>query len=264
VKSHAVSTTVPYVPYSFVDAEKYYEGYARSSLAITQKKGGWDCFRHLEIIANGSVPFFFGVEKIPKYTMIHYPKVLFQGVKYNYMKWSLLPSHRLMINLINYANRNLTSEAMCSYFSELSSFNVTAQDTILFVDSKLASHPDYLSLFNFIGLKQVYKDQVKCLFDEPNYVYVDSTQDVSEFYGRGFGYSKVLNRSRMELNSTISPKVLVISNLERDFILLENLKGQYPMSKFVMFWGGDRPIPSVVKEEALRLTEGVLFCREIY
>jgi hypothetical protein len=263
-KSNAISTTVPYIPYSFVDADKYYGSYANSSLAITQKKGGWDCFRHLEIIGAGCVPFFLGVEKIPIYTMIHYPKDLFKSVNKNYRRRCRLPSQGLTRDLIKYANKNLTSKAMCRYFSELANFNINSQDTILFVDSKLSSAPDYLSVLNFIGLKQVYGDQLKCLHQEPDYVYSDSKQDVSKLYGRGFGYSKVLDRVQSQLTWTDSPKILVISNLELDFKNLDTLKMQYPTSKFVMFWGGDRPIPIAIKEEALRLTQGTLFCREIY
>ena len=263
-KSNALSTTVPYVPYSFDEVGKYYGEYANSTLAITHKKGGWDCFRHLEIIGAGCIPLFLDIEKIPKYTMVLYPKDLFKVVRKNFRKRSLLPSQDVAVSLIKYANKNLTSQAMCRYFSELSNLSVTHQDIILFVDSKLSSAPDYLSVFNFIGLKQVFGDQVRCLYEEPDYVYVDSTQDVSELYGRGFGYTKVLNREFVELNSTNSPKFLIISNLERDFRLLKNLKIEYPAAKFVMFWGADKPITTEIKEEVLRLTQGILFCREIY
>ena len=263
-KSKAISTTVPYVPYSFEDSDKYYGEYSISSLAITQKKGGWDCFRHLEIIGSGCVPLFLDMEKIPKYTMIHHPKDLFRAVRKNYKRRSLLPSHDLTTNLIKYANRNLTTQAMCLYISKLANLSVTSQDRILFVDSKLSSAPDYLSVFNFIGLKQVYGDQVECLHEEPEYVYVDSTQDVSKLYGRGFGYTKVLNRSNVKSNSADSPAVIIISNLARVFRLVGGLKIQYPKAMFVLFWGQDIPIPYVIKEEVLRLTQGILFCREIY
>jgi hypothetical protein len=31
-----------------------------------QKKGGWDCLRHYEIIGNGCMPYFENIEKCPK------------------------------------------------------------------------------------------------------------------------------------------------------------------------------------------------------
>jgi hypothetical protein len=102
-KSRAVSTTIPYVPYSFQDSADYYASYTYAVLAITQKKGGWDCFRHLEIIGAGCVPLFLHAGKIPKYTMIHYPKQLLKTVGKNYRKRLLLPSGAMSIGLIKYA-----------------------------------------------------------------------------------------------------------------------------------------------------------------
>ena len=110
----------------------------------------------------------------------------------------------------------------------------------------------------------MYGSQVRCLFDEPDYVYTDSTQDTSELYGRGFGFTKVLKRSNVQSALSSPPKVLVISDLARDIRLLASLKSEYPTSKFVMFWGADDPIPDDLKEEVLRISQGVLFCREIY
>ena len=36
----------------------YYKDYQRSYFAITCKKGGWDCLRHYEILANAVSPTF--------------------------------------------------------------------------------------------------------------------------------------------------------------------------------------------------------------
>ena len=37
--------------------------------------------RHLEIMANGAVPFFPDLDKMPCLTMQHYPKALFQETR---------------------------------------------------------------------------------------------------------------------------------------------------------------------------------------
>ena len=263
-KSDAISSTVPYFPYSFFDAEAYYKSYSSSVLAITQKKGGWDCFRHLEIISRGCTPLFLNASRIPKYTMIHYPKDYFVLVNESYRRTKLLPGPSAVRNLVHFANENLTSSAMCRYFSEISAFDVDPKDTILFVDSRLSTEPDYLSLFTFIGLKQIYGGQIESLYTEPDYVYVDSTQDVSQLYGRGFGYSRVLDRSLPSSRPGGLPKIIIVSNLERDFSLLVGLKLEYPLSRFVMFWGSDTTIPDSLKKDALQITQGQLYCREIY
>ncbi|CAE7225673.1 MOD1, partial [Symbiodinium sp. KB8] len=54
----------------------YYMQYSQALFGITMKKGGWDCFRHYEIIMSGSIPFFIGLEDMPKRTMTSFPKKL--------------------------------------------------------------------------------------------------------------------------------------------------------------------------------------------
>jgi hypothetical protein len=44
--------------YLFRDEAEYYADIRRSSFGITLKRGGWDCLRHYEIAANGTVPCF--------------------------------------------------------------------------------------------------------------------------------------------------------------------------------------------------------------
>jgi len=52
--------------YAFSDEEAYYRDIARSYYAVTMKKGGWDCMRHNEIGANGTVPCFYRFSEKPK------------------------------------------------------------------------------------------------------------------------------------------------------------------------------------------------------
>lgn len=60
--------------YTFTSEKDYYVDYKKSLYGITHKKGGWDCMRHLEVIANKCVPFFQGIDECPPYTMTDYPK----------------------------------------------------------------------------------------------------------------------------------------------------------------------------------------------
>lgn len=45
--------------YAFDEESEYYNDIALSKFAFTKKKGGWDCLRHYEIAANGTVPLFY-------------------------------------------------------------------------------------------------------------------------------------------------------------------------------------------------------------
>ena len=60
--------------YIFTSEKDYYKDYEKSLYGITHKKGGWDCMRHLEVIANKCVPFFPGIDECPPHTMTDYPK----------------------------------------------------------------------------------------------------------------------------------------------------------------------------------------------
>jgi hypothetical protein len=56
--------------------KEFYMDYQHSFYAFTRPKHGWDCFRHWEIIAAGTVPYFFYLEHAPKQTLAHLPKSL--------------------------------------------------------------------------------------------------------------------------------------------------------------------------------------------
>ena len=46
------------VKYAFKDESAYYSDLQKSRFGITMKRSGWDCLRHYEIAANGTVPCF--------------------------------------------------------------------------------------------------------------------------------------------------------------------------------------------------------------
>ena len=59
--SHCVDPEVAtacalHTSYAFTSEEAYYDDLAASRFAVSTKRGGWDCLRHYEIAAAGSVP----------------------------------------------------------------------------------------------------------------------------------------------------------------------------------------------------------------
>lgn len=60
--------------YIYTDETSYYTQYAESMFGITMKKGGWDCLRHYEILANNCIPLFLDIENCPKNTLTTLPK----------------------------------------------------------------------------------------------------------------------------------------------------------------------------------------------
>lgn len=75
-KTRDFAHIIPGVKNTYVyDTEnEYYNGYSESLFGVTFKKAGWDCFRHYEIIASGSMPYFLDIASIPNDTMFDFPK----------------------------------------------------------------------------------------------------------------------------------------------------------------------------------------------
>mgnify|MGYP001157368935 CR=1 FL=1 len=60
--------------YIYKKENEYYEMYQNSLFSLTYKKNGWDCLRHYEILANGSIPLFIKLEDCPNQTLTSLPK----------------------------------------------------------------------------------------------------------------------------------------------------------------------------------------------
>lgn len=61
--------------YIYKSEDDYYNSYKKSHFGLTVKKGGWDCLRHLEILANDCIPYFPDIENCPESTMTFFQKL---------------------------------------------------------------------------------------------------------------------------------------------------------------------------------------------
>ena len=59
--------------YIYLNEEDYYQDYRESHFAWTQKKAGWDCLRHYEILMNGCFPAMRNIDCMPPRTMAEFP-----------------------------------------------------------------------------------------------------------------------------------------------------------------------------------------------
>jgi hypothetical protein len=67
--------------YIYNNESDYYRDYKESRFAFTDKKAGWDCMRHYEIMGNGCIPYFHDIEECPKQTMHNFPKDICNKIK---------------------------------------------------------------------------------------------------------------------------------------------------------------------------------------
>lgn len=71
-RNMAFITPLDLSTYIYDKESDYYNDYSQSRFGITCRKGGWDCMRHYEILANGCLPVFIDINELT----CPYPKIL--------------------------------------------------------------------------------------------------------------------------------------------------------------------------------------------
>jgi len=103
--------------YVYENEEDYHNGYAISKFGITQKKAGWDCLRHYEILANACIPYFKDIEKCPIYTMHTFPKNIIvetnRLIETNQLSNSIYRYYAS--SLLSYTKEFLTTKKLAEY-----------------------------------------------------------------------------------------------------------------------------------------------------
>ncbi|PQM58125.1 MAG: hypothetical protein CL523_06820 [Actinomycetales bacterium] len=245
-RSDLISPIVPGYPYSFTNFAEYLETYARSHFAITHRKAGWDCFRHLEIMASGSAPLMLDASDIPQFSMVHYPKQAFRQILTN-ARMGGVPSMRTYEALHNFMTENVTTRAMTHYLLQCT--QITDMQRVLFVDQQHPNAVDYLSTLTLIGLKEHFGRQCFPLFPAP-WIYRDYDGDVSHLYGRGFGTTRLLDpdlRADNELSGTNAElrypdfDTLVVGSISRNTELAKELARHFAPDRTIWIHGEDTP-----------------------
>ena len=120
-KTQLFATVVPCKQdtYIFKDEHSYYFDYYKSYYGVTFKKGGWDCMRHYEILANKCIPYFVDLKNCPKNTLVNWPKKLILETN-EYAKSHLVPLEYdyLLEELGDYVKRNMTTRVLANYLIE--------------------------------------------------------------------------------------------------------------------------------------------------
>jgi hypothetical protein len=80
LSNHSFITPKDISTYIYNNESDYYNDYNQSRFGVTIKKGGWDCLRHYEILANGCIPNFLDIDECPEKTLSLFPKKLCSDV----------------------------------------------------------------------------------------------------------------------------------------------------------------------------------------
>jgi hypothetical protein len=219
--------------YVFSKEQDYYEDYQKSMFGYTMKKAGWDCLRHYEILANGCIPWFIGLENCPKKTMTHFPKSLILDAM------NSSSPQQYVDNLLEYTREHLTCRAMASYV--LKTVGRPDATSVLFLSTDL--RPDYLRCLTLIGFKQLLGKHCYENIIVPH-IY-DDYGDASNKYGKGFTYSNIIpasDKSIMEHVDVVKHKfdLIVYALPHRDIPLFELVSKYYAPNEIIFMCGEDQ------------------------
>lgn len=269
-KTKFLSSTIPGEPYSYEDEDAYLDEYRRSSFALSTKKAGWDCFRHLEVVFSGAIPLIPGLESTPPGVMFAYPKgFLVQVFEAQATSGPLYPPEDAIAYLKTYAESHLTATAMARYLLESISYE---GGDILFLDFDLHFWTDYQSIFTLIGLKRLLGPK---LHTGPLPQYLTSLDSsTSGLYGLGFGYRGALhehaNTSVSDVAWPITPDIVdgfervILGQFFRDFPRFRALAGDLvDLSRVVGVVGDDYP-ESRGTLKRMAESDITFFVRELY
>ena len=211
-KTKIISNLIPgnIKTYIYNTEEEYYNEYKQSYFAITRKKGGWDCMRHYEILANGCIPYFIDIENCPSNTMYLLPKkmfiqanMLFHKFKFKKIidltKEEINQYKSLRSNLLEYTKNYLTTNKMAEYI--LTKTNYKNVNKILYLSYD--PRPDYLRCLTLHGLKTLLGNNCH---DYPKIPHIyKSNINYNKLYGKGMSYTNLLenNLHNDELDSSI-------------------------------------------------------------
>lgn len=237
--------------YIYDNEESYYDEYKQSLFATTTKKGGWDCLRHYEIMANGCIPYFPNLESCPPNTLYFFPKELI--LESNRIYESISPEGlddnkfekcmNIIKKLVLYTHNNLTTERTASYI--LSKSSILNPQKILFLSQSI--DPDYLRCLTLHGFKTRFG--INC-DDYPKipHLYTDYIIPNDKLYGKGMTYSKLLSnelhqsKTEEEILTNIKNKyydAIIYGSFHRGMPYYDFILSYYSPEKIILLCGED-------------------------
>jgi len=195
----------PYLPgskYTFGAGQEaeYYQMYRDSMFAMTQKKGGWDCLRHYEILANGCMPIFMGLDKCPTATLHGFPKDLVLGAIDRMTVWDEKGYEEYMGRVMSHVRSYVSCSALAIRFLRIMGEKSGKKVRKVLM---LCGHMgvNYSRELLWIGLKRMLdggwngtgERYEECAVDYPRlgFLYSDfPVERCGELYGNGFTYSR--------------------------------------------------------------------------
>jgi len=254
VKTKLMSSLIPgnLRTYIYTTEESYYNEYRQSMFATTTKKGGWDCLRHYEILANGSIPYFPNLEACPPQTLALLPKDLIMEGNRLYKSYTSIDQltekdyadcSSLIQKLLDYTRTRLTTKALASYVLDKSGLSGVTRILYLSQDP----NPDYLRCVTLHGFKELFG--ANCHeYPKIPHIYKSNAINYKSLYGKGITYTNLLNsdcRNDMydrSVEQDIRNKaydVVIYGSYHRGMPFYDLVCSIYPLNKIILLCGED-------------------------
>lgn len=209
---------------------RYLQDMQQSLFCPTFKKQGWDCLRHLEILASGCLPVMPDVQAAPRHTMAAYPKAVMQellhfpgmsyvwnagspgsisGLQYDSSKVDRQLYLITVAALLDYTQQVLTTGAMAAYV--LHAVGIPAPTSVLFLASSEAASGDYqgdtlLHGFKVLLGQGAVVDYARrtCLYKDQEHLEWEAyTRHKAALYGGGFTFGATISELPGVVNRTL-------------------------------------------------------------
>lgn len=205
----------------FTTEESYMHNYSISWYAYTKVKGGWDCMRHLEILAAGCIPVI-DLDGCPEKTMMAYPKEILTEIFVNHESVDDDQRWKWTVKLREHFLKKLTCRRVAQHL--LNTVDPNAKK-VLFIDHNFTVESggkgDYTPSTIYTGLKFLRNIECESYFPM-DILYEDWNYAQSEYYlyGNGFNYKKVIPVSRRQKKyDTIDELEEKLKNHEYDLVI---------------------------------------------
>ena len=213
-KKYVISPLIPGDSSNYLfrsgEEHKYYDMYRQSMFAHTQRKGGWDCLRHYEILAAGCIPIFEDLDKCPVDTLVSFPKDILREAYNILLPWKNTSEQRAAYDiysrrLFEFAKNNCSSSSNASRFLRDMSVGLGRIPKNILM---LVGHAgiNYTRELNWIGIKRWASMVGSQVVEYPVFdaLYDDFPKsNLSNLYGNGFTYSRRLpSSSRSSLSES--------------------------------------------------------------
>jgi hypothetical protein len=197
-KTRDLAFIVPNVASTYIYRNEldYRRSYEDSWKARTMKKAGWDCNRHVEIMAAGCIPVFTNTKLIPSSIMTFYPKKLFAFVEDNQQETNIFKLAIIRHFIIDWASKFLKFKSIVKYMANVTEISLTTNGTrFAYLDDHLPNEPDYLSSVILGGLVENLGIESVDIFYPAPYLSMNGPWHLKsggKIYGQGFGNSHYL------------------------------------------------------------------------